>query len=110
MMAAVADKVSSAYNIPIKGLFYYQPNNPDSIKDVSMRTSMYNVRSAANNRAREILSDILNKESLNSETRYSIRSQLEKISRTDTLGKLPYDAVLFLGNGEDSKTIASFLR
>ena len=110
MMAAVADKVSSAYNIPIKGLFYYQPNNPDSIKDVSMRASMYNVRSAANNRAREILSDILNKESLNSETRYSIRSQLEKISRTDTLGKLPYDAVLFLGNGEDSKTIASFLR
>lgn len=109
-MASVADRVSSAYNIPINGLFYYTPGNPDSIKEVSMRASMYNARSAANKRAREILSDILTKESLDSQTRYNLRKQLEKISRTETLGDLPYDAILFLGNGEDSKTLASFLR
>lgn len=109
-MAAVADRVSSAYNMPIKGLFYYTPGNSDSIKDVSMRASMYSARSAANNRAREVLSDILTKESLPSQTRRSLRNQLEKISRTETLGDLPYDAILFLGSGEDSKTLASFLR
>ena len=110
LMASVADKVSSAYNIPIKGLFYYTPGNSDSIKEVSMRASMYNARSAANSRAREVLSDILAKESLTSQQKYSLRHQLEKISRTETLGDLPYDSILFLGNGEDSKTLASFLR
>ena len=110
LMASVADKTSSAYDIPIKGLFYYTPGNPDSIKEVSVRASMYNARSAANTRAREILSDILTKESLEPQTRSNLRGQLEKISRTETLGDLPYDAILFLGNGEDSKTLASFLR
>lgn len=109
-MAAVADRVSSAYDMPIKGLFYYLPGNSYSIKDVSMRAAMYNARNAANTRAREVLSDILAKESLSPQDKRSLRNQLEKISRTETLGDLPYDAILFLGNGEDSKTLASFLR
>ena len=109
-MAAVADRVSSAYKMPIKGLFYYTPGNSESIKDVSMRASMYSARNAANTRAREVLSDILTKESLSAQTKQSLRNQLEKISRTETLGNLPYDAILFLGSGEDSKTLASFLR
>ncbi|MBO7042751.1 MAG: penicillin-binding protein activator [Alphaproteobacteria bacterium] len=110
LMASVASKVSSAYDIPIKGLFYYTPGNSDSIKEVSMRASMYSARSAANSRAREVLSDILAKEPLSAQQKYSLRHQLEKISRTETLGDLPYDSILFLGNGEDSKTLASFLR
>ena len=110
LMASVADRVSSAYNMPINGLFYYTPGNSDSIKDVAIRASMYNARSAANTRAREILSDILTKESISAQERYSLRNQLEKISRTETLGNLPYDAILFLGNGQDSKALASFLR
>ena len=110
LMASVANKVSSAYDIPIKGLFYYTSGNSDSIKETSMRASMYSARSAANKRAREVLSDILAKESLSAQQKYSLRHQLEKISRTETLGDLPYDSILFLGNGEDSKTLASFLR
>jgi len=109
-MAAVANRVSSAYNMPIIGLFYYTPANSESIKDISMRASMYSARSAANTRAREVLSDILAKESLTAQDKRSLRNQLEKISRSETLGNLPYDAILFLGNGEDSKTLASFLR
>lgn len=109
-MASVADRVSSAYNVPIKGLFYYTPGNSESIKDASMRASMYSARSAANTRAREVLSDILAKESLPAQTRRDLRNQLEKLSRTETLGELPYDAILLLGSGEDSKTLASFLR
>ena len=109
-MAAVADRVSSAYNMPINGLFYYLPGNSYSIKDAAQRASMYNARSAANTRAREVLSDILAKESLSAQDKRNLRAQLEKISRTETLGQLPYDAILFLGNGDDSKTLASFLR
>lgn len=109
-MAAVAERVSSAYDMPINGLFYYLPNNSYSIKDAAQRASMYNARNAANTRAREVLSDILAKESLSANDKHNLRVQLEKISRTETLGQLPYDAILFLGNGEDSKTLASFLR
>ena len=110
LMASTANHVADIYSIKINGLFYYKPGNSDSIKDVSMRASMYNARSAANTRAREILSDIINKESLDAPTRTNLTNQLEKISRTETLGKIPYDAILFLGNGEDAKTITSFLR
>ena len=110
LMAATATKVSSAYNLPINGLFYYKSGDSNSIKDVAMRASMYSARSAANTRAREILSDIINKEQLDGTTRYNLRNQLEKISRNETLGELPYDSILFLGSGEDTKTLASFLR
>lgn len=109
-MAAVADRVSSAYNMPINGLFYYLPGNSYSIKDTAQRAAMYNARAAANTRAREVLSDILAKESLSPQDKRNLRAQLEKISRTETLGRLPYDTILFLGNGDDSKTLASFLR
>ena len=95
----------------INGLFYYDSGNTDSIKDVAMRASMYNTRKAANTRAREILSDILTKEkNLSANTKYSLNKQLEKISRNETTGKLPYDAILFLGDGQDSKALISFLR
>lgn len=110
LMASIATQVSDLYNISVNGLLYYTPNNSDSIKDTAMRASLYNARSAANTRAREILSDILTKENVSSETKANLRKQLEKISRTETTGKLPYEAILLLGNGEDSKALMSFLR
>ncbi len=110
LMAATATKVADAYRLPINGLFYYKSGDSNSIKDVAMRASMYNARNAANTRAREVLSDIINKEQLDGATRANLRNQLEKISRNETLGELPYDSILFLGSGEDTKTLASFLR
>jgi len=110
LMASVATQAADLYNIAIKGLFYYTPDNPDSIKDTAIRASLYNARNAANTRAREILSDILTKEHVSGETRSNLNKQLEKISRTETTGKLPYEAILLLGNGEDSKALMSFLR
>ena len=111
LMASVAHQVTELYNISIRGLFYYDSGNSDSIKDVAIRASLYNARNAANTRAREILSDILTKEkNLSADTRYSLSRQLEKLSRNETTGKLPYDAILFLGDGEDSKALISFLR
>ena len=110
LMVSVADRAADVYKIPVKGIFYYDSGNSESIKDTAMRASMYSTRTAANTRAREVLSDILSRENLTSKERANLNRQLEKISRTETLGKLPYDAVLFLGNGDDTKTLASFLR
>ena len=109
-MVSVADSASEFYNIPIKGIFYYEPGKSDSIKDTAIKSSMFNTRNAVNIRAREILSDILTKENLTQQTANNLSAQLEKISRNETLGDLPYDAILFLGNGSDSKTLVSFLR
>ena len=110
MMAAVANTAARAYDVPVKGVFYYDAGHSDSIKNVAMRASLYNMRNATNTRAREILSDILTNEKLTPSVQSDITKQLEKISRTETLGELPYDSILFLGNGDDSKKLASFLR
>ena len=67
-------------------------------------------RTAANNRARAVLSDILTTEQLNVLEKSSLTIQLDRISKSETLGKLPYNAILFLGDGNDTETLASFLR
>lgn len=110
MMTAVADVAADIYDVPVHGIFYYEPNNSDSIKDIAQNASLHKARVAANDRAREVLSDILTNEQLTLYQKKSLTSQLEKMSRTETLGDLPYDGILFLGNGDDSKTLASFLR
>lgn len=110
LMAGAAVLAANIYDVSISGLFYYDENNSDSIKQVAQSAAMYDARSSANTRAREILSDILIKEKLTAAQKNSINTQLEKISKTDTLGNAPYDSVLFLGNSSDSKTVVSFLR
>lgn len=110
LMAGTAKNAATIYNIPLNGLFYYSEGNATSIKDTSKTASMNTARSAANTRAREILSDILTNERLTALERSSLTMQLEKISRTDTLGPIPYDAILFLGNANDTKKLASFMR
>lgn len=110
LMAGTALKASEIYNIPAVGIFYYKENDSESIKTATQEASMNAARTAANTKAREILSDILTKERLTAIEKSSLTIQLEKISKSDTLGNLPYDAVLFLGNGDDTKNLASFLR
>ena len=110
LMAGTAKKASEIYNVPISGLFYYKSGDADSIKDTSKTASMNEARSAANTRAREILSDILTNETLTALEFSNLNMQLEQISRTDTLGKIPYNAILFLGDAEDTKKLASFMR
>ena len=109
-MAGTAKSMTGTYNIKNTGVFYYNERDTESIKSTAMAATMYTARNAANTRAKEILSDILNKESLSASERTSIARQLENINRTDTLGKLPYDSVLFLGTGDDTKSLVSFMR
>ena len=110
LMAGTATKAAEIYNVPITGLFYYDAGNATSIKDTAKNASMNTARAAANTRAREILSDILTNEQLTALEYSSLNMQLEKISRTDTLGPVPYNAILFLGDAEDTKKLASFMR
>lgn len=110
MMAAAARAAATAYDIPTAGVIYYREKDTDSIKNAAMRATLYNARSAANKRAKEILSDILNTERLTAVEKSSMSRQLDKISKVETLGRLPYDAVLFLGTADDAKSIASFMR
>lgn len=110
LMAGTATTAADMYNIPVTGVFYYTENNTESIKNTAREASMNAARSAANTRAREILSDILTTERLTAIEKSSLTIQLERMSKRDTLGKLPYNAVLFLGNGNDTESMASFLR
>lgn len=110
MLAGAARTAASYYGIPVSGIFYYDERDSESIKNTMKDASMYIARSAANTRAREILSDILTHERLTAIERSSVNRQLNKISKSETLGNVPYDAVLFLGSGDDTKSLASFLR
>ena len=110
MMAGAADYISELYDINNVGIFYYNERDTDSIKSTAMSASMYNARSAANTRAKEILSGILTHENLSGSEKRSLARQLDNLNRVDTLGDLPYDSILFLGAGNDTKAVASFLR
>ncbi len=110
LMAGTARAAASMYDIPVAGVFFYTEKDSDSIKNATAAASMNAARVAANTRAREILSDILTNERLTAVEKSSLTRQLDKLSKTDTLGAVPYDAVLFLGTGDDARTLGSFLR
>lgn len=110
LMAGIAKTASDIYNINLNGVFYYQESNPDSIKETANAASMNNIRTAAHTRALTVLSDILTNEQLNILEKSNLNNQLEKLSKTEIIGTIPYDAILFLGNGDDTKTLVSFLR
>lgn len=110
LMAGTAKSAADIYNVPLGGLFYYAEKDSESIKNATQAATMNTARTAANTRAREILSDILTKETFTAIEKSSLSIQLDKISKSDTLGAIPYDAVLFLGSGDDTETLASFLR
>lgn len=110
LLTGVAERAADIYNVPMVGAFFYVEKDSDSIKNATARASMNAARAAAHTRAREILSDVLTNEQLTSIERSSVIRQLDKLSKNDTLGELPYDAVLFLGTGDDTKSLASFMR
>ena len=94
LMAGAAKAVNSTYNLENVGVFYYDEKNADSIKAATLEASMFNARSAANTRAKEVLSDILNHENLDANERTTIVRQLERVKKRDVIGKLPYEAIM----------------
>ena len=110
IMAGTAKRAAEIYGPSVTGIFLYNEHDNNNLKDIAMHASMNNARTAANKRARTVLSDILTKESLSGIEKSNMYYQLDKLSKTDTLGTLPYSAVLFLGSSDDTKTLGSFLR
>ncbi len=110
LMASAARAAATNYDIPVSGVVFYREKDTDSIKNAANAAALYQARSAANTRAREILSDILTTERLTAIEKSSLSRQLDKISKSETIGRLPYDAVLMLGTGDDAKSLVSFLR
>lgn len=110
LMAGTAKSAAEQNNLTISGIFYYNEKDSDSIKNATISASMHNARTLAHTRAREVLSDILTNERLTAIEKSNLTYQLEKLSKSDTVGTVPYDAILFLGSGDDTKTLASFLR
>lgn len=110
IMANAAIDSVSIYGARVAGFFYYTPGNMDNMKTTAQKAAMWDARSAANTRAKEILSDILIKKTIAAPERASVSAQLDTRNKADTLGDVPFDAVLFLSNADDSKTLGSFLR
>ena len=110
LMAGTAKNAAAIYNVPLAGVFLYTEKDSESIKNAVAMASMNNSRTMAHTRARQVLSDILINERLTALEKSGLNYQLEKLSRTDTVGNVPYDAVLFLGTGDDTKSLASFFR
>ena len=110
LMAGAATMAANMHNVPTIGLFFYTEGDINSMRAAARRAAMYDVRLAANIRAREILSEISLDTNLTPAQRVSNTSQLDRLSRTNTVGTLPYDSVLFLGNAPDSRMLGSFMR
>ena len=110
MMASVAQSASDIYEMPLVGIFFYTEKDSDSIKNTALSASMYNTRTAAHTRARQVISDVLTNERLTPIEKSNLHTQLEKLEKTETVGSVPFDGILFLGNGDDTKALASFLR
>ena len=110
LMAGTAVRAAEILDIEPVGIFYYNEKDTDSIKNVAIDASLNNARTAAHTRARQVLSDILINEQLTAIEKSRLNIQLDKLSKTETVGRVPYDAILFLGGGDDTKTLASFLR
>lgn len=110
LMAGAAKSASETYNLNLGGVYFYQESNTDSIKETAKSASLNDARTAAHTRARVVLSDILTNEQLNILEKSNLNNQLEKLSKTEIVGSIPYDGILFLGNGNDTQALVSFLR
>ena len=110
MLANTAIEAARIYGVEIAGLYFYEEHNTSDMDDTAEKAALYAPRVAALTHAKEILSDVLIHQKLTTAERESVRRQLEELNKRDSLGDVPFDAVLFLGNASDSKTLGAYLR
>lgn len=110
MLANAALESAGSHNVRAAGLYYYREGEMGAMKSTAEKAAMFGPRESANRQAKEILADVLMTKQMTPAEKASVSAQLDALNKTDTVGKLPYDAVLFLGGANDSKALASFLR
>jgi outer membrane PBP1 activator LpoA protein len=110
MLANNAVESAKIYNLDLAGLYLYVEHDAIEIKDLAEQVSLYQARTNNLIHAKEILSDVLINQKLTAIEKESVKTQLEELNKRDSLGEVPYDAVLLLGNAADSKTLGAYLR
>jgi hypothetical protein len=110
MLTNTAIEAAKIYGLDIAGVYFYEEYNTGEMNDLAEKAALFEARVGNLAQAKEILSDALIHQKLTAAERESIRTQLEDLNKRDSLGDVPYDAVLFLSNAADSKTLGAYLR
>ncbi|MDR2268892.1 MAG: penicillin-binding protein activator [Rickettsiales bacterium] len=110
MLANNAIESAKIYDVDIAGLYFYEEQNTDEMKNLAEDVSMYKSRVDNLMHAKEILADVLINQKMTLAEKEPVRLQLEDLNKRDSLGDVPYDAILFLGSAGDSKQLGSYLR
>lgn len=110
IMGNTALDAANIYGLDVAGFYYYTPGNMDNMKSTAEKAAIFNARNDANTRAKEILSDILMNQTISESDKEFVNTQLENRKKSDTIGNVSYDSILFLGNATDSKALGSFMR
>ena len=110
MLANGALDSAGVHKVQPVGLYYYHEGDMSAMKVIAEKAAMFRPRENAHREAKDILADALMTKHLGGADKASAVRQLDSLNKTDTVGRLPYDAVLFLGGAHDSKALASFLR
>jgi hypothetical protein len=110
MLSNNALESAKIYGIEISGLYFFEEGDTNGMKELADKAALYESRAANLVHAKEILSDVLITQKLTPAEKESVRLQLDDLNKKDSLGEVNYDAVLFLGNAADSKTMGSYLR
>ena len=110
MLANSAIDAADIYDLNIVSISSYKEKDTGDMKDLAKEESLYESRVENLTHVKEILSTVLINETLTLEEKESIKAQLEAMNKRDSLGDVPYDSVLFLGDAEDSKTLGAYFR
>ena len=110
MLANSARDSIRIYGMDLAGLRLYSEGDTTSMREVIESATFYGARVQNLTTTKEILSDAMIKHKLTAAESEPIRRRLEELNRRDTLGGVPYDAVLILANATDSKTLTAYLR
>ena len=110
MLANSARDSVRAHGIELSGLLLYTEGDTQSMREVIENATFFGARVQTLTEARRILSEAMMRHNLTHAESEPLRLRLEELNRRDTLGGVPYDSILILGNATDSKTITAYLR
>ncbi|MDR2770339.1 MAG: penicillin-binding protein activator [Rickettsiales bacterium] len=110
MLANASVDSTAIYGVKIEALYLYTEGDAEDMRQLAEKASLTESRKANLVRSKEILSEILIKEKLTAAEKNLLKTQLEDLNKRDSLGEVPFDAVLMLGGAADSANLGAYLR